>query len=331
MFLSLIIMAILGLGLYLAVKNFTGYDPLKISPESLIKTIMSSDTVYKGVTGLLSVGPPGSFKNIKNQIKGGMDKNSNQKTNPSTTDKSPKPTAPLAYKFAIVGDSHKDMEDLDKALKQAKAADVKFVIGVGDFSDVGTIEELQNTKQQFDSSGLTYYTTPGDHDLWDSTNKKQSSDHNFVAVFGTPYQSFAYQDTRFILMYDANDYDGVDGVQMSWLQDELSRTQDSKPKTLFVITDTPIYHPSSDHSMGRVTPKLKDQAKSLIDLFSKYKVNEVFAADTHFYTSYVEPTHNLNMTTIGAVTSNPNAQTPRFVIVDIYEDGSYNIEETEIH
>ena len=321
MFLSLIIMIFLGVGLYLAIRNFSGYDPLKISPNSIQKTVFGSELVYKVVNGALSYSPKGSFQGLKDQFQ--KPKTENAKTDPT-------PSPNLKYKFAIVSDPHKDSANLLKALKMAKQADAKFVIGIGDFSDVGTIDELRNIKQQFDTVNLPYYTTPGDHDLWDSRDKNKPAQQNFVDVFGTTYQSFSYLDTRFVLVYDADTYQGLDGVQMKWLSDEMTRIQTTKPKTFFVITGTPIYHPSSDHVMGRVTPKLTDQAKSLIELYSKSGVNEVFAGDTHFFSQYIEPTHNLKMTTVGAVTADRNPQAPRFVMVAIFEDGSYNIQDTEI-
>ncbi|KKQ14068.1 MAG: hypothetical protein US28_C0040G0009 [Candidatus Daviesbacteria bacterium GW2011_GWA1_36_8] len=83
--------------------------------------------------------------------------------------------------------------------------------------------------------------------------------------------------------------------------------------------------------MGKVTPKLKNQADHLIDIFKKGGVEEVFSADTHFYSRYQEPKSMLNMTTVGAVTSDRNPQTPRFAIVEVYTDGSYNVIETPLN
>ena len=83
--------------------------------------------------------------------------------------------------------------------------------------------------------------------------------------------------------------------------------------------------------MGKVTPSLKNQAAHLIDIFKKNGVDEVFAADTHYFTRYTEPTMNLKMTTSGAVTSDRNPQTPRFIMVDVFENGTYQVKETEVN
>lgn len=135
---------------------------------------------------------------------------------------------------------------------------------------------------------------------------------------------------RYILIYNSDNYLGLDEVQLKWLEDELQRQEQNPSKLVFAITDLPIFHPSSDHVMGKTNEKLKNQADHLASIFKKHGVDEVFSADTHFFSQYKDPTNDLKMTTVGAVTSDRNPQTPRFVLVDIYEEGSYNIKSVEI-
>lgn len=317
--LSLIIMAILGLGLFMAYQNFTGMNPLKLDPKSIAKIVLSSDSAYGIINKVLTFAPGKPAEGDKNSP---LDNLLGQK--------SLKPTAALDFKFAVIGDPHIDTGTLIKALAQAKSSDAQFVIGIGDLSDVGTIEQLSNSKQQFDTVGLPYYVVPGDHDLWDSRNRHKAAEANFIQVFGRSYQAFTYSNTRFVLVNNSDDEIGLDSPQLAWLEDEISRDSPQNFKPFFVFLSTPLYHPSSDHFMGRKTPKLKEQANHLVSIFKKGGVSEVFAADTHFFSRYVEPTNSLNMTTIGAVTSDRNPQSSRFVMVDVYKDGSYNVEETEV-
>lgn len=314
--LSIIVMLVLGLGLLQAYRAFSGIDPLKIDPKSLMKNVLTGDFVYKTVTGLLSFNPNLQFSSTKKML---------------GKSASPTPQTALSYKFAIVSDSHKDTQSLSKALKQAKGMGAKFVVGLGDFSDVGTIDELRSSKEQFDGSGMPYYVTAGDHDLWDSRDKKFSPDNNFKTVFGATYQSFAYESTRLIIVYNTDNYFGVDFLEMKWLEDEVLRSQNGSNRLTFVFLGTPLYHPSSDHVMGKVDPKLKNQADHMMSIFKKMGVEEVFAGDTHIFSRYTEPINDLKMTTVGAVTSARNPEAPRFVIVDIFTDGSYNVEDVEIH
>lgn len=317
MILSLIVLTVLILVGYQAYKNFSGADPLKISPQSLAKSLLNNESVYKIFNKALSFDPTNSLS----------------KLNPATSPKShdsvqPPPAGPVSFKFAIVSDTHNDNDHLQKAIQQAKDVGASFVIGLGDYSDVGTLDELTATKKTFQEANLPYYSTAGDHDLWDSRNRKLDPSTNYSQVFGSTYSSFGYQKARFILMYDADNYNGVNDVQRRWIEQELVRNRQAKP--IFVLTSIPLYHPSSDHVLGKVNSKFKTQADELINLFKQNNIAHLFSGDTHFYSSYVEPRSSLRMTTVGAITSTRNAQAPRFAMVDVYESGEYTITDSEI-
>ncbi len=314
---SLVIICVLGVGLLQAYKAFSGYDPMKLDLQSL-KGLLTSDSAYRTLIGLLTFNPKGSV-GLGDQVDMGSKREEKTKSN-----------SPVKFRFAVLADSHKDLVSLAKALEQAREAGAKFVVVMGDLSDIGTPEELNGTKQVLDNSGLVYYALPGDHDLWDSRDKTGDAAKNFTEVFGKTYQSFSYDNVRYILIYNSDNYLGLDGVQLKWIEDELERAQVEESAEIFVFAPTPLFHPSSDHVMGKVTPKLKDQAEHLITTFKRFGVDLVFSADTHFYSSFTEPKNNLEMLTAGAITSEKNAQAPRFAIVDVLEDGSYNIGETEV-
>jgi 3',5'-cyclic AMP phosphodiesterase CpdA len=314
---SLIILVILGVGLLQAYKAFSGYDPMKLDATSL-QGLMTSDSVYQTLIGLLTFDPKESIVGIVD--KGEMG---------DMGDKGVKSNSPAKFKFAVMADSHKDTANLQMALAKAKNAGVKFVIMMGDLSDIGTVEELTATKQVLDNSGLQYYTAAGDHDLWDSRDKENDAPKNFKQVFGQTYKSFSYDNVRYILIYNSDNYLGLDGVQLKWIEDELAAIPETTQLT-FVFAPTPLYHPSSDHVMGKVTPKLASQADHLNTIFKGAGVELVLSADTHFYSSFTEPKNDLKMMTVGAVTSERNPQAPRFAMVDILEDGGYNIEEVEV-
>lgn len=317
MVLSLIVLVLLFLALYQAFKGFSGLDPLKISPQSLIQEFSSTEALYQFAQRLLTF-------DIRNpNLKGELSR---------VVSNSPTPAAPqgnFLFRFAVVSDSHNDNLYLSKALNMAKNADAKFVIGLGDYSDVGTVDELKQTKETFASGGLPYYSTAGDHDLWDSRNQKLSADLNYTKVFGPTYSSFGFDEVRFLIIYNADNYKGIDAIQRQWIEEELQRVAPTA-KATFVFGAIPLYHPSSDHVMGKTEASLKGQADDLLSLFDKYHVKAIFAGDTHFYSSYLEPRYSIPMYSIGAVTSNRNPQAPRFVLVDVYDSGDYSVSDTEI-
>lgn len=317
---SLFIMGIMAIGLLQAYKAFSGYDPMKLD-SSTLKGLLTSESAYETLIGLLTFDPKQSITGIGESVKGKGGSEESAKIS----------SAPVKFRFAVMADSHKDTASLERALRQAIAADAEFVVMMGDLSDVGTMEELTATKQVLDNSGLQYYVTPGDHDLWDSRDKESDAPRNFKEVFGDTYQSFSYLTARYILIYNSDNYLGLDGVQLSWIEDELSRAETENPSDLtFVFAPTPLYHPSSDHVMGKVTPKLAEQAEHLATTFKRSGVDLVFSADTHFYSKFTEPQNELDMLTVGAVTSERNPQAPRFALVEVLEDGNYNIVETEV-
>lgn len=321
LFLSLIIMAVLGLGLIQAYKAFSGYDPISLSPQQTLKSLLTSEGAYNFVTSLLTFDPKNSLSSAKSVLQTGS---------LTTTDQPQVSNAATIYSFAVMADSHLDYQNLAKALSQAKAKGAKFVIGIGDLSDVGSIDELTKTKAVYAESGLPYYAAPGDHDMWDSRNQKKDASQNFVDIFGLSYQAFTYKNTRFILINNADNYLGLDSTQLQWIEDELKNLSNQQVQLVFAVADIPLFHPSSDHVMGKTEPKLKAQAEHLMSILSRAGVKEVFSADTHMYSSYQDPVNNLNMMTVGAVTSERNPQTPRYVMVDVREDGSYNTSQEEI-
>lgn len=323
---GLIFLALLG-GIYSAYKHFSGVDPLKLSPSSLVNQFSNSGNLKETLNGLISSILPQS---ISSKIT--RNSNSEKSSNPvleNLTDKSRSPeNSNLVLRFLIVADSHSDNINLKEALSQSKEG-IKFVIGLGDYTEVGTIDELNKAKQEFDSSGLRYFLVPGDHDLWDSRNRSLPPNENFRQVFGPSYQSFTEGNFRLILLYNSDNYRGLEAEQMNWLDSEL-KSANSNGEQILVFLHEPLYHPSSDHMMGRVEPSLKDQAQQLISKLSEHNVKKVFAGDTHFFTEYVEAKTSLPMVTIGAVSSLRNPQLPRFAIVSVYEDGSTKVEDVEV-
>lgn len=295
--LSLVMFAVLLAGVYSAYKHFSGLDPLKLDPLSLVLK-----QVPKQRSDLLS-----QIASSKPEI-------------------SVKPV----FKFLALSDSHSDNNNLRKAINQAKEKypDIQFIIGLGDYTEVGTPDELRSAKQEFDLSGLRYFVIPGDHDLWDSRDKQKQPGENFRQVFGPLYQSFTFENFLFLLLDNSDNYQGLGEEQERWIEDNLEKQEDTRGMLIFI--HEPLFHPSSDHFMGRMEPKVKQQAKSLIYQLKAAGVKLVLSGDIHFFGEYSEPETNLSMVTLGAVTSERNPQAPRYVVVTVYEDGSTRVDDIEI-
>lgn len=310
--LSLIMFVVLLGGIYSAYKHFSGLDPLKLDPQAVFKNIIAAVT-----TGQLAdiLGKPAQII---------------YQSTPSTT---PKPeSANLAFRFLLVADSHNDNVNLAKAINQANGSypDLKFIIGLGDYTEVGTFDELKNAKAVFDSSNLRYFLIPGDHDLWDCRNRNLPPNECFGQVFGPSYQSFVFDNFDFLLLNNSDNYTGFDEGQQKWIAGELEKVKEEGVKGIFVFLHEPLYHPSSEHVMGWVEKDLKSQAGGLMFQLKDAGVLKVFAGDIHYFSEYTEPKTTLPMLTIGAITIERNPQAPRFAVISVFEDGSTKVEDVEI-
>lgn len=250
-----------------------------------------------------------------------------------------KPKAPI-LKFALVADSHNQNDLLTKALGQAKNSGASFVIGLGDWSNVGTLAELSNARKVFDDSGLNYFVTAGDHDLWDSRNQGADSKQNFNQVFGKSSQVFDKQGVQFVILDNSDIYLGISQNEWQELNTALdncrggtannSKVKDQNSKLCFVFAHKTPFHPQSSHVMGEGGREVASQANRLIKLIEDTKVDGFFSGDLHFFAQFNSPASIVKMTTIGAVASEKNFQGPRFAMVTVYSDWSWEVSDIEV-
>src|SRR3989344_450288 len=112
----------------------------------------------------------------------------------------------VILRVALVADSENENGLLEKALRQAQGMGVNFVIGLGDYSQVGTEKELSDAKAVFERVQIPYYLTAGDHDLWDSRNRGEEALFNFKKVFGNPSRVFEKNNVQFVILDNSDIY-----------------------------------------------------------------------------------------------------------------------------
>lgn len=327
--LSVVIFAVLLGGLYSAYKQFSGLDPLKLDPGAIFSELLAG-RVPEGFLKTLSFSK--ATQELSEQINQKTLSQQRSKEIPSETSPEQPKIPKMVFKFLVVADSHSDNTNLSKALSQTKRdfPDLKFIIGLGDYTEVGTIQELKNAKKELDSSGLRYFLIPGDHDLWDCRNKNLVPTACFMEVFGPSYQSFTFNNFRFLLLNNSDNYQGIDSEQQEWITNELTKAREEGGSGILAFVHEPLYHPSSDHVMGWVEKSLKSQATNLIFQLKEAGVKKVFSGDIHYFSEYSEPQTTLAMVTVGAITIERNPQAPRFAVVSVFEDGSTEVEDVEI-
>lgn len=227
----------------------------------------------------------------------------------------------VLYRFAVISDTHSDSNFTERALKQARALGIGYIVHTGDWTTVGTLEELGEQKRLFDEANISYYGIMGDHDRW------QSGARNFENVFGKIYESFDLNNIHHILLDASNLNEGLGKTQLDWLESDLERNKDKK---ILIFMHLPPYHPSSDRTIsnkGGSNAVKESDTKRFLTLINGKNVLGIFSGDHHLSSSYTEPQTSVRIFISGAVTHERNLQSSRFSLVEVYDDYSIGVED----
>lgn len=227
---------------------------------------------------------------------------------------------PELFTVALLADSGEDTEHLLAALQKAKDLEVDFIIHLGDLTAWGDVKSLENIKNILDDSGMTWYVLPGDHDLAQSVGTQ-----NFLKVFDTNYTTIEIKGVKILLLDNSANYTPLDETRFNWYSTNIIDTD-------FLMLSQPLYHPSNDRIMGIVNGEIQDsvydQAKIILDKVQESDTKAIFAADRHMSSkSADEKNSNLNHYVVGALAKSRSYQTPRFSILTVFEDLTYDVSE----
>lgn len=320
---ALILICLIIVGLYASVKGFSGYDLLSIDQGKVLTGITERGKQILNGSWLRKMPLATAIPQVKVQQKS------------------------VLLKVGLVSDSHNDSQNLQRALAQLKELGVSHILALGDYTQIGTFGELKTARQYFDDAQIPYSAVPGDHDLWDNKNKGEVATKNFEEVFGASYSSLNLSGIPMLMINNANNEYGIEPEQWQWIKEQLATYQARKQKCsvqrsasesaqvtcgmpFLVFLQEPLYHPTTTRIMGRLSSVADMQRKELIVLFKQAGVTEVISGDLHFFSRFSEPTQDIPMTTVGAVVNERNPQKPRFAVLTVYTDGSYDIDDTEI-
>lgn len=229
-------------------------------------------------------------------------------------------------KIALMADVHEDWDNFSKALENAKLLGVDEVFYLGDFTDWGDIPNLQKGRDLLDESGLSWEALPGDHDLAESASRTAGYGlENFYEVFGEDYKMITLAGFNFLLFDNSANYTPLDEERFTWFLNNIGNAD-------FVVLSQPIYHETSLILMGIVDGEeiedVNNQRKVLLSKIEDSGVLAVVAADHHRSSISADPTNSdLEHIVVGALTNRRNIQTPRYTIMNIFEDGSYTLDE----
>jgi len=178
----------------------------------------------------------------------------------------------FAFSFLVFGDSQGDdkvFSDLISRIKQER--NVAFAVNNGDMTVYGKESEYQHYLQMVSKFKYPIYHVMGNHDAVRGGWK------NFEKYFGPSYYSFEYQNSHFIIL-DNSFRQSFDRKQFEWLKKDIAS---SPARHKFVFMHRPTFDPSEiyqDYTMSG-----REVTQELMRLFTKFKVEYVFAGHIHGY------------------------------------------------
>ncbi len=230
-------------------------------------------------------------------------------------------------KIAVLADSHDDSVNLASALDLASKNNANLIFHLGDITNLGLIEDLEKAKELLEASTAPYFALPGDRDLWQSVGTQ-----NFLEVFESDFHTVTFNGINLVLLNNSATYTPIS-------QETLDAFASALLNADFVFLSQPLYHPLNSKSMGydaegEIVQELYDQAQSILTLVRASNVKAVISAEHHISSNYSDPVKpELRHITVGAVTSTVNnrpqrlLQSPRFSILNVFEDRSFKMEE----
>jgi len=239
------------------------------------------------------------------------------------------PTPPISPKplltFSVIGDPESDLDNLKKALAMSKNNGDKFTVLVGDLTHVGAKKELKEVKQVLDESSLKYYAVPGNHDIYSAKKLTGNPTQYFEEIIGSPYgEVLVYIGAALLLIDNSDEELGISAKQMEFIKDSLLPDKGH----IFIFLHIPVYHPDSTYLMGYGNAYVSKQKDELLNKFHNASVSAFFSGHLH-HTSISEK-DNLKFYVAGSVSSQRNWQTPRFLEVEVFEEGKFSVDEVEV-
>ena len=248
-----------------------------------------------------------------------------------------------SVKICVISDIHQDLENLQKAGEKIKSSGCKKIFIIGDITNYGDVESLENVRDIINTFGIEYYAIPGDHDIADSLNSD-----NFNKVFGINYHIMEYEGVRFMLIDNSPNFTEMSKTQMTWIQKNIGNVD-------FIVISQPLFtqglnppfdvtymgsmlNTPQDDSIKEKQQLVKDQGQKLLDLIRKNKQIKAVFSGEHHRSSKIEDSERSGLFhyVVGAITSTVNdlpqsaIQTSRFSVISIYEGKEYSVEDVLI-
>jgi hypothetical protein len=122
------------------------------------------------------------------------------------------------YRFAAMADIQNALPAVDDMFRAISAVpDLRFVVGMGDITERGDIDEYDLFDRQLQTLAIPFYTTLGNHELWGPAER-------FFARYGRASFHFGFKGAAFTFV-DSGDA-GLDPLVEGWLAGWLAEAKD---------------------------------------------------------------------------------------------------------
>jgi predicted phosphodiesterase len=235
------------------------------------------------------------------------------------------------FSIAFFSDSHVSTSNLGKAINEINRTNVKYVFGLGDYSNVGTDKELKASSDQINRLTSKFYILPGDHDLWNGRDKSTDPLSFFDQYFEKNPTSFKDGDIEFIFIDNSDLYNGVPGAELERI---INTIQTSTSSTIIILSHKAIKHPLTIHTMGYIDDEQNElvysQAERLDQVIKSVRNKNIYLVhgDLHSFGQY--SVDNITSFGIGALTEDKNFQQPRYAIGVIDKSGKLHMQDRPI-
>jgi 3',5'-cyclic AMP phosphodiesterase CpdA len=199
------------------------------------------------------------------------------------------PGDPGKITFAVIGDVHvldaKSTAIVRHAVKMInETPEVRFTVVAGDLATDGAWVELKLARACFDGLQRPWFAIPGNHDV---NMKAKDIYANYRKQFGAVDWRQEDEGWLFLGIDSCNENKSdvaVRADQIEWIQDQLKRTNSSRPIALF------SHHPFNPSTKWRV-----QNADEVLGLFAGHNLKLVVAG--HFHGNQEESRHGVLFTT----------------------------------
>ena len=198
----------------------------------------------------------------------------------STTPSSTISDSHASFKFIVCGDPQNDYAVFDKVL--AAAASVDFLIIAGDLTGSGTAIEFENYMGRMRSSGVKFYSVPGNHDV-----ATMPVDAGYGHYVGPPHSSFDFKNTHFLLIDNSTPSLGFYPAERQWASADLKAAGAKGFEHVIAVTHVPPGFPysakaSKDQLVGM------NANDRMLPLLKAGGVEELFCGHVHSYQQDIE-------------------------------------------